>query len=89
MNANASQGIRIENLVEVVKSDKPGFLEFRPLTYFPLQQSLIVKSMLTPEEVEWIDNYHAATKAKVSPLLAQQSRADALAWLEKNTAPMD
>ncbi len=51
-------GIRIENLVVVRESSIPKFLEFETITLVPIDSSLIDLSMLTKNEIEWLDNYH-------------------------------
>ncbi|RMD72451.1 MAG: aminopeptidase P family protein, partial [Bacteroidetes bacterium] len=54
-------GIRIENLVlcrEAGRSEFGAFLEHETLTLFPIDRQLIEPSMLTPEERQWLDDYH-------------------------------
>lgn len=51
-------GIRIENLVVVRESSIPKFLEFETITLVPIDTSLIDPSMLTKNEIDWLDNYH-------------------------------
>jgi Xaa-Pro aminopeptidase len=82
-------GIRIENLVliepatEIAGGDMP-MLSFETLTFAPIDRRLIVPALLVPEEIGWIDAYHARTRALLSPLLDEA----ATAWLEKATAPL-
>lgn len=47
-------GIRIENLVQVIKSKVKGFLEFKNLTKVEIDMKLVDKKMLTNEELIWI-----------------------------------
>ena len=49
-------GIRIENLVRV-KKNKKGY-SFCNLTMAPIDKSLINKSILKKEELNWLNNYH-------------------------------
>ena len=52
-------GIRIENLITVVESEKfPGYLEFQTLTLAPIDKRLIRKSLLSDAERAWLDDYH-------------------------------
>lgn len=50
-------GIRIESLQIVVKAETPnnfknkGFLTFEPITLVPIQKKMIMKELLTPNEV--------------------------------------
>ncbi|KAJ3158864.1 hypothetical protein HDU86_002552 [Geranomyces michiganensis] len=82
-------GIRIENvlLVREVKTahnfGDRGYLGFEHVTLFPMQAALIDVALLTPEERKWLNDYHAETWEKVSPLLEEGS--DAKKWLKANT----
>ncbi len=51
-----SYGIRIENLLRVKKENKK--LLFDNLTMVPIDKTLINKSMLSKNEINWVDNYH-------------------------------
>jgi Xaa-Pro aminopeptidase len=51
-------GIRIENLVHVVKSEHEGFLRFENLTLVKYCEELIDMDMLTMQECVYIQNYH-------------------------------
>jgi len=81
-------GIRWENLVLVVEADLPGaekpFLAFETLTFAPMDRNLIVKAMLSPAELDWLNAYHAKTLAIVGPQLGGADRA----WLEAACAPL-
>lgn len=79
-------GIRIENLVAVVKkpvvSDRYGqFLQFENLTLCPIQQQCIVKDMLSESERQWLNDYHN----KVHQALAPHLSGAALDWLIRQT----
>lgn len=50
-------GIRLENLYEVVADGDA--LRFEALTLLPFQRTLIDSSLLTPEERDWLNAYHA------------------------------
>lgn len=81
-------GIRIENLVHIVERTIPGgdkpMLAFETLTFAPIERSLIVPELLTPEERAWLDAYHAEVLAIVGPQLEGAERA----WLEAKCAPI-
>ncbi|MDE6044695.1 MAG: aminopeptidase P family protein [Helicobacter sp.] len=72
-------GIRLENLVVAKASAHAGFLEFMPLTLCPFEPRLIVRTMLTEAQREWLDSYHA----RVWELLAPHLSGDVREWLEK------
>ena len=78
-------GIRIEILYEIIASDKPGFLTMAPQAFIPIQKTMIDVSMLTDKERQWVDDYHSATRAKVSQLLDD---TETIQWLEDATAPL-
>lgn len=65
---NNSHGIRIENLV-FVRKGQSDTLEFETVTLAPYDKSLIVKSLLTDDEIEWLNAYHARVAETLSPLL--------------------
>ena len=60
-------GIRIENMMQVVKdkSKKGEFLRFEMLSFVPFCNDLIDKSLLTNEEKRWINNYYQQILTKV------------------------
>jgi Xaa-Pro aminopeptidase len=81
-------GIRIENLVLVVEREIEGaekeMLGFETLTFAPIDRRLIDVEMLDPEELVWLNCYHAHVLARIGPKL---SGAD-LAWLQQACAPI-
>jgi len=81
-------GIRIENLVLVVDHPVDGAeketLGFETLTFAPIERRLIAKEMLSPEELAWLNDYHAQVVEKIGPRLT----GDDLAWLEEACAPL-
>jgi Xaa-Pro aminopeptidase len=81
-------GIRIENLVLTEERRIEGmegrYLGFETLTFVPIDRKLIEKSLLTAEEVAWMDAYHARVRKLLSPLL----EGEELEWLERETQPL-
>ncbi len=81
-------GIRIENLVLVVARDVPGaeqpMLGFETLTFAPIDRTLIVTAMLSPQERAWVDAYHAQVRAVVGP----QLEGEVADWLQAACAPL-
>ena len=79
-------GIRTENLMLVVKRDVAQAdnetYGFEILTWAPLDRSLIDINLLTPEEREWIDSYHANVAKVLSPHIDEQGARN---WLLQNT----
>jgi len=83
-------GVRIENLVLAVPHETPEqgqfgeMLRFETLTLCPIDTHCIDFSLMRPDEVAWLNEYHAMVRARLRPHLA----ADALAWLDKRTEPV-
>jgi len=78
-------GIRIENLVAVVESEiAPDFLGFETLTYAPIDTRLVAPDLLTPEERDWLNAYHAEVARRVAGWLDAEDGA----WLARATAPI-
>jgi Xaa-Pro aminopeptidase len=81
-------GIRIENLVLVVPVRIDGaekeMLGFETLTFAPIERRLIVKEMLSPQELAWLNAYHAQVVERIGPTLDGDDRA----WLEEACAPL-
>ena len=84
-------GIRLENLVLVEEAPAlPAgdahrmMLQFRTLTWVPIDRRLIDTALLTQAERDWIDAYHATCRH----LLAPRVEKDVAIWLDRATAPL-
>lgn len=81
-------GIRIENLMLVVEHTPAGgdatMLAFETTSFVPIERRLIDPALLTPDERDWLNAYHAETLRRVRPLVD----ADTCAWLEGKCAPI-
>ena len=53
------------------------------MTLAPFDKRLIDTHLLTRDEFDWLNAYHARVRDEVSPLLAPSERE----WLERATAP--
>ncbi len=82
-------GIRIENL-QVVTPASPiaggerSMLGFEQLTLAPIDRRLMVKALMTAEEIAQIDAYHA----RVVEVIAPQLEAPIAGWLKAVCAPL-
>jgi Xaa-Pro aminopeptidase len=78
-------GIRIENLVVVTEPKDVGgertMMGFETLTLAPIDLNLVDPDLLTPEEREWLNLYHARVRDSLSHLVDEDTRA----WLERAT----
>ncbi|HEY1146091.1 MAG TPA: aminopeptidase P family protein [Allosphingosinicella sp.] len=81
-------GIRIENLILLVPVEIPGaekaMLGSEPLTWVPMDRTLIDLALLTAEERAWVDDYHARTLEIIAPRVD----GEALDWLRRACAPL-
>jgi Xaa-Pro aminopeptidase len=83
-------GIRIENLIhvlaaeEIAGGDMP-MLSFKTLTWCPIDRRLVMPELLTAEERDWLNDYHAQTRDKLMPLIEDQ---DVREWLVEATEPL-
>jgi Xaa-Pro aminopeptidase len=81
-------GIRIENLelvvgTEMTEAEKP-MNAFETLTLAPIDRRLIDLNMLGPDELGWLNTYHARVRHEVRPHLNEATQA----WLDAATAPL-
>lgn len=90
---NGEYGIRIENLVLVIdtgKKDADGtpLYGFQDLTMAPIDRNCIEPSLLTDDEKQWLDAYHAKVYKTLKPHLEKIEPA-AAKWLADVTQPID
>lgn len=75
-------GIRIENLVVVAEGESVDknreTLQFETLTWVPIDRNLIDPDMLSSEERQWLNAYHAEVLEKMRGRVS----GEALSWLE-------
>ena len=82
-------GIRIENLqvvtppAPIAGGERP-MLGFETLTLAPIDRALVVKQMLSPDDLAQLDAYHARVLAEIGPKVDAETRA----WLEGACAPL-
>ncbi|WP_302458448.1 aminopeptidase P family protein [Mediterranea massiliensis] len=77
-----SHGIRTENLVLTVPAGEGLFgryLKFETVTLCPICTRGIVRELLTPAEIDWLNQYHRRVYEQLSPSLDEDERL----WLEK------
>ncbi|MDE6032425.1 MAG: aminopeptidase P family protein [Muribaculaceae bacterium] len=83
-------GIRCENLILCVPSDLSNeefgkFYQFETLTLFPFDLKLFDLSIMTDEEIKWLNDYHEHVRKTLLPLLENQNQRD---WLTAKTQPL-
>lgn len=77
-------GVRIENTVllsDYMKTEFGKFLQIEPLTLCPIDTAPIDLTMLMPEELAWLNEYHAKVYAELAPNLDEEEKK----WLENAT----
>lgn len=83
-------GIRLENVLIVKEANTKfnfgdkGYLTFEHITWAPYQKKLMDVKLMTPEEIEWVDSYHARCREILVPYLNESE----MAWLKKATEPI-
>lgn len=89
-------GIRIENLVlnvpvpPAVPDAEPGtpehghYLAFETLSLCPIDTRCVDLTLMRPDEIQWLNDYHAEVLRRLSPLVS----GDTLAWLRERTKPI-
>ncbi|MDC1105911.1 aminopeptidase P family protein [Prolixibacteraceae bacterium] len=71
-------GIRIENLAAVsldLKNEFGQFMRFDTLTAFPFEKKLIDVTILTREEIKWVNDYHQSVFKRLKGLLNEKERS--------------
>ena len=86
-------GIRIENLVlieerAIENADEGTWFGFENLTWVPIDRTLIDVDLLTPEERDWVDHYHACCREILGQRVAETGDERAADWLERHTQPL-
>lgn len=84
-------GIRIENLVLVTEPEIPEggerpMMGFETLTLVPIDRRLVAKDLLSKDEREWLNAYHARVREVIGAELAGED--DVLKWLHAATQPL-
>lgn len=82
-----SHGVRIENLMRICLDQTTEFGDFycfEPLTLCPIDMEAIQTSLLTRDEIEWLNKYHAQVYDRLSPFLKEDERR----WLYGRCVPI-
>ena len=77
-----SHGIRTENLVLTIPAGEGlfgNYLKFETVTLCPICTKGIVREMLTPDELDWLNRYHRTVYEKLAPALDEDERR----WLQE------
>ena len=80
-------GVRIENTLLItpyMETEFGKFLQFESLTFCPIDKKPIIKEMLLPEEMEWLNNYHQ----HVFEVLSHRLDEGEMEWLQEACTPL-
>ncbi len=80
-------GIRCENLIlttPAFATEFGNFNKFETLTLFPFDLNLFDTSIMTDDEISWINNYHSEVYRRLSPMLNNDEQK----WLATKTQPL-
>ena len=80
-------GVRIENLVLAVPAENTEFgefLRFETLTLCPIHTRCIERDLLSSDEIDWLNAYHAEVARRIGPLVSGAARD----WLRQRTQPI-
>ena len=78
-------GIRIETILLCVPAFETAdgtFYKFDPLTFVPLDRTLLDKRYLTDEQIREVNEYHALCRKKLLPFFTDQTMRS---WLMEQT----
>ncbi|HZJ98827.1 MAG TPA: aminopeptidase P family protein, partial [Tissierellaceae bacterium] len=77
-------GIRIENIAVVddyIETESGKFMKFEVLSYVPIDLDAIDASLLSNNEIKWLNSYHKDVYEKLSPYLNEDENT----WLQEKT----
>ena len=80
-------GIRHENELVVQKGVQNfygQFMHFEPLTFVPFDKEGIDPSLMTQDEIAYLNEYHQQVFEKISPYLNEEEKV----WLKEVTLPL-
>ena len=80
-------GVRIENtmlITRFMEGEYGEFLQLEPLTLCPIDKKPILTDMMQPDEMAYLNAYHARVYDALSPHLDEAERA----WLREATSPL-
>jgi len=89
-------GVRLETVLRVVEKNltyaEKGFgpfYGFKPVCLVPFEPKLIDYSLLSKDQVDWLNEYHKQVLDKVGPALLQQGYNSAYGWLLERTSHIE
>ena len=65
-------------------ADHARFGRFHAITLCPIDRKLVDKSLMTRDQVEWLNAYHKRVYKELAPALTRAEKV----WLKKATRPI-
>ncbi|XP_024422913.2 xaa-Pro aminopeptidase 2 [Desmodus rotundus] len=84
-------GIRLEDVALVVeaKTKYPGtYLTFEVVSFVPYDRNLIDVSLLSSEQLQYLNRYYQTIREKVGPELQRRKLLEEFEWLQQHTEPL-
>ncbi|XP_060263576.1 xaa-Pro aminopeptidase 2 isoform X2 [Ovis aries] len=84
-------GIRLEDVALVVeaKTKYPGtYLTFEVVSLVPYDRNLIDVSLLSSEQLQYLNRYYQIIREKVGPELQRRQLQEEFSWLQRHTEPL-
>jgi len=85
-------GVRLETVLRVVEKNLTyagkgfgPFYGFKPVCLVPFEPKLIDFSLLSREQVDWLNRYNKMVMDKVGPVLLQEGYNSAYSWMVERT----
>ena len=84
----------METILRVVEKEFPDkefgdFVGFAPVTLVPFEPALIDFSLMSPEQIEWYNEYNSVIVREISPHFSELGRQDVVDWISEKTAHVD
>ncbi|XP_064185349.1 xaa-Pro aminopeptidase 2 [Anguilla rostrata] len=83
-------GIRIEDVAVVVPANTTygnNYMTFETISLVPYDRKLIDTSIMSPQQLQWLDAYYKKIRDIMGPELDRQGLKEEKEWMMKNTEP--
>uniref|UniRef100_A0A3P9AFU8 Xaa-Pro aminopeptidase 2 n=1 Tax=Esox lucius TaxID=8010 RepID=A0A3P9AFU8_ESOLU len=84
-------GIRIEDVVVTVPAPTKyghNYLTFETVSLVPYDKKLIDTSLMSPQQLQWLDLYYQTIRRLLVPELDRQGLTEEKEWMLRNTEPL-
>ena len=65
------------------------FVGFEPVSLVPFEPALIDFSLMSPEQIQWYNEYNSRIVREISPHFSELGRQDIVDWIKEKTAHID